>query len=443
MTDLYQLTMAAGYWAERRTERAVFELFTRRLPRNRAFLLVGGIEAAADYLENLRFTGDEIAYLRSLRIFAATPPAFFDALADLRFTGDLWAMPEGTPLFPNEPMLAVAAPILEAQIAETALLALVNYPTSVATKAARLVEAARGRAVVEFGARRAHGTEAALIAARAAYLGGCVGTSNVEAGMRFGLPISGTVAHAWIMSFDDEVEAFRAYQRAFPHNAILLIDTYDTLRATRRVVDAFRPGEIAGVRIDSGDLGALARDVRAILDAAGFASTKILASGDLNETSIAELVASGAPIDSFGVGTDLTTVKDAPALGVVYKLVEIERDGRREFKMKFSEGKATYPGRKQVWRLTGEDGRYAGDVVALDEEGPPEPSARPLLVPVIVAGRRVAPRPALDGLRDEARAAVARLPERLRGLTAPADPYPVRFSDRIGQIVDELGRRNL
>jgi nicotinate phosphoribosyltransferase len=442
MTDLYQLTMAAGYWAERRTERAVFELFTRRLPRDRAFLLMGGTEAAADYLENLRFTGDEIDYLRTLPVFAATPPAFFDALAELRFTGDMWAIPEGTPVFPNEPMLAVAAPILEAQIAETALLALVNYPTSVATKAARLAEAARGRAVVEFGARRAHGTEAALIAARAAYLGGCAATSNVEAGMRFGLPVSGTVAHAWIMSFDDEVEAFRAYQRAFPHNAILLIDTYDTPRAARRIVEAFRPGEISGVRIDSGDLGALAREVRAILDAGGFGSTRILASGDLNEYSITDLVAAGAPIDAFGVGTDLTTVKDAPALGVVYKLVEIERDGRREFKMKFSEGKSTYPGRKQVWRLTGEDGLYAGDVVTLEDEPAPAHGARPLLAPVLAGGRRLAPRPALRELRDEARAAVARLPERLRGLTAPADSYPVRFSDRIAEVVDDLGRRN-
>lgn len=440
MTDLYELTMAAGYWAERRTERAVFELFTRRLPENRGYVLAGGIEAAADYLEALRFTPEEIDYLRSLPAFSATPPGFFEALAAMRFTGEMWAMREGTPVFPNEPILVVSAPIIEAQIVETALIALVNFPTSVATKASRLAGAAKGRRVVEFGARRAHGTEAALVAARAAYVGGCAGTSNVEAGMRFGLPLYGTVAHAWIMSFDDEVEAFRAYRRAFPQNAVLLIDTYDTLRAARRVVEAFRPGEVAGVRIDSGDLGELARGVRAILDAGGFASTKILASGDLNEWSIAELVAAGAPIDSFGVGTDLTTVRDAPSLGVVYKLVEMERDGRRDFKMKLSSGKATYPGRKQVWRSTGDGGRYAGDVVTLWEEPAPEPGAVPLLEPVLEGGRRAAPRPPLDRLRADARRAVELLPEPLGRLEAPAEPYPVRFSDRILALVEELRR---
>jgi nicotinate phosphoribosyltransferase len=435
MTDLYQLTMAAGYWSERRSERAVFELFTRRLPQNRSYLLAAGAEEVADYLENLRFTADEIAYLRSLSAFAAIPAGFFETLADLRFTGDLWAVREGTPIFPNEPFLSVSAPILEAQIVETALLALVNYPTSVATKASRLVEAARGRAIVEFGARRAHGTDAALVAARAAYIGGCVGTSNVEAGLRFGLPVFGTIAHAWIMSFEDEVEAFRAYQRVFPNNAVLLIDTYDTLRAARRVTEAFRPGEVAGVRLDSGDLGALARGVREILDAAGFGDTRILASGDLNEWSITELLSGGAPIDTFGVGTDLTTVRDAPALGVVYKLVEVERDGRRAFKMKHSEGKATWPGRKQIWRDA------EGDVVALADEPPPSAGARPLLEQVLASGRRVAPRPALADLRREAREAVAALPDRLRGLGAAPEPYTVRFSDRVHEIAATLRSR--
>jgi nicotinate phosphoribosyltransferase len=261
--------------------------------------------------------------------------------------------------------------------------------------------------------------------------------------MRFGLPVFGTVAHAWIMSFDDEVEAFRAYHRAFPHNAVLLIDTYDTLRAARRVAEAFRPDEIAGVRIDSGDLGEVARGVREILDAAGFGATKIFASGDLNEWSIADLVASDAPVDSFGVGTELVTVKDAPALGVVYKLVEIERGGARDFKMKCSEGKATYPGHKQVWRATGEDGRFSGDVVALVDEEPPAPGASPLLAPVLEDGRRVAPRPQLADLRRDALGAVDRLPDRLRGLAAPDEPYPVRFSDRIHAVVEDLRRRQL
>jgi nicotinate phosphoribosyltransferase len=430
MTDLYELTMAAGYWAARRDERAVFEFFVRRLPGDRNYMLAAGLDSVADYLENLRFTSEEIAYLRGVPVFSATPAQFFDALAALRFTGDAWAVPEGTPVFPNEPILTIAAPLIEAQIVETALLALINYPTSVASKAARIVAAARERPCIEFGARRAHGTEAALIAARAAFIGGCGGTSNVEAGLRFEIPLFGTVAHAWIMSFAGEIEAFRAYQRAFPDNAILLIDTYDTLRAAREITRAFAPGEVAAVRLDSGNLLELSRGVREIFDAAGFSETGIVASGDLDERSIDGLLARGAPIDSFGVGTELTVVRDAPSLGGVYKLVEIEREGRREMTMKASEGKATYPGHKQVWRHTGPDGRFSGDTVALvDEPGPP--GAAPLLVPILRGGRRVGPPPPLAEIRQRAREAVAMLPAPLLGLDAPAEPYPVRFSDQI------------
>lgn len=269
-------------------------------------------------------------------------------------------------------------------------------------------------------------------------MGGCAGTSNVEAGMRFGLPVYGTIAHAWIMSFEDEVEAFRAYQRAFPDNAVLLIDTYDTLRAARRIVEAFEPGQISGVRIDSGDLAGLARGVREIFDAAGFTGTKILVSGDLNEWSISELIAAGAPIDAFGVGTDLTTVKDAPALGVVYKLVEVETEHGREFKMKFSEGKATYPGRKQIWRAYDADGIASGDLVALVEESAPDGDARPLLTQVIGDGRRLAPPPNLVELQRRTRQAVETLPNRLRALSSHPEPYTVQFSSRIEAISDEL-----
>jgi nicotinate phosphoribosyltransferase len=431
MADLYELTMAAGYWAGERTERAAFELFVRHLPAGRGYLLAAGLEDAVAYLENFRFTPEEIDGLRRLPALAETPTQFFDALAALRFTGDLWAVPEGTPVFANEPILTVVAPILEAQIVETALLALVNYPTSVATKAARVVTAARGRGVIEFGARRAPGSDAALIAARAAYLGGCLGTSNVEAGLRFGIPVYGTIAHSWVMSFDDEIEAFRAYQRVFPRNAVFLIDTYDTVAASRRIVRSFRPVEVAGVRLDSGDLGALAREVRQVLDAAGFRETKIFASGDLNERAVAGLVAQGAPIDLFGVGTDLTTVRDAPALGGVYKLVEIQHEGRRDLKMKLSAEKATYPGHKQVWRQTGPDGRYEGDTVTLIDEPAPAPGATPLLAPILRGGRRVEPLPSLPELQQQARAAVERLPASLQSLDPPAEPYPVRFSEQI------------
>lgn len=437
-TDLYQLSMAAGYWRQRRQSVASFELFTRRLPKDRAYLLAGGLESVIDYLTGFHFTEGEVAYLRGIPSFSGFDGDFFDALLTVRFTGDLWAVAEGMPIFPNEPFLSVTAPIIEAQLVETALLSLVNYPTSVATKASRIVESSNGKSIIEFGARRAHGTEAALIAARAAYIGGCVGTSNVEAGMLFGLPLFGTVAHAWVMSFDDEIGAFRAYQQAFPGNAVLLIDTYDTLRAAKRITEAFAPGEIHGVRLDSGDLAALAGEVRQILDDAGFQTTKILASGDLNEWSIAELLAQGAPIDAFGVGTDLTTVRDAPALGVVYKLVEIEEDGEVDFKMKFSDGKATYPGRKQLWRLHDTRGNAVGDVVTLRDDAPPSDGATALLAPVIVGGARVGKSPALDVLRTNARSAVSRLPADYRALTPPAEPYPVQFSDTIVRIADAL-----
>lgn len=437
-TDLYQLTMAAGHWQAGRRAIASFELFTRRLPRDRGYLLAGGLESVVDYLTSFHFTEAEIAYLRGVPSFSAVDDGFFDEIARLRFTGDVWALPEGTPVFPDEPFLSITAPLIEAQLVETALLALVNFPTSVASKASRLVEAARGRSIVEFGARRAHGTEAGLIAARAAYVGGCVGTSNVEAGMRFGIPVFGTVAHAWIMAYDDEVEAFRAYQRTFPQNAVLLIDTYDTLRAARRITEAFAPGDIAGVRLDSGDLGELARSVRRILDDAGFHATKILASGDLNEWSITELLGAGAPIDSFGVGTDLTTVRDAPSLGVVYKLVELEENGVVDFKMKFSDGKATWPGRKQIWRSFDTDGVAAGDTVTLVDEPPPSEGSVPLLEPVIRNGERLSPAPSLESLRARARAAVDRLPTALRVPSAPATPYEVTFSPAICAIAAEL-----
>lgn len=437
-TDLYQLTMAAGHWQAGRRATATFELFTRRMPKDRAYLVSGGLESVLEYLTSFHFTEAEVAYLRDVPSFSAVGNGFFDYLLELRFSGDLWAIPEGTPVFPDEPFLSISAPLIEAQIIETALLAIVNFPTSVATKAARIVEAAKGRSIVEFGARRAHGTEAALIAARAAYIAGCLGTSNVEAGMRFGIPVFGTVAHAWIMAFDDEIEAFRAYQRTFPHNAVLLIDTYDTLRAARRITQSFAPGEIAGVRLDSGDLGELSRGVRSILDEAGFTSTRILASGDLNEWSITDLVAAGAPIDSFGVGTDLTTVRDAPALGVVYKLVELEEDGVVDFKMKLSDGKATWPGRKQVWRSLGEDGTATGDVVTLHDEPPPSASCVPLLEPVIRGGERIAPPPSIEDLRGRTRDAIDRLPAYLKTLAAPEKPYAVRFSEAIQRIAAGL-----
>src|SRR5580692_6368798 len=350
-TDLYQLTMAAGYFeAGKLEERATFELFVRRLPHNRNFVLAAGLAQAVEYLLNLRYTAEEIDYLRALPQFAHASSGFFDYLAALRFTGDLFAVPEGTPLFANEPFLTLRAPLVEAQIPETYLLATIGFQSMIATKAARMVKAALGRSVVEFGTRRAHSPEAGVFAGRASYIGGCGGTSNTEAGMRFGVPVFGTAAHSWVMSFPHETIAFEQLQKLLGESTVYLIDSYDTLEGARRAAALGRP--LWGVRLDSGNLVTLAPAVRKILDDAGLPETKIMATGDLNEYKIHELVAARAPIDVFGVGTELSTSADAPTLGVVYKMVELEDAGNhRRYTAKLSEDKHTLPGSKQVFRF--------------------------------------------------------------------------------------------
>ena len=430
-TDLYELAMMAGYLAAGVRSTATFELHVRELPRTRSYLVAAGLEQALDYLEGLRFTSDQIEYLRGLPMFEPVAASFFDEyLPSFRFTGDVWAVEEGTPIFALEPMLRVTAPIAEAQLVETAVLACVGFPTSVASKAARVVEAAAGRLVIEFGSRRAHGTEAACLAARAAWLGGCDGTSNVEAGFRFGLPVSGTMAHSWVMSFGSEAEAFTRFFDLYGERSTLLIDTYDTLAAAARLASSgLRPG---WVRLDSGDLAALGRQVRAILDAGGLGRTRIFATGDLDEQKIAALVAEGVPIDGFGVGTSLSTSKDAPALGAIYKLVALERDGRRVETMKLSQGKASYPGAKQVWRTP------QRDVLGLEEE-PGPPGGRPLLRRVMSGGRRTEPQPPLATLREACRAAVAALPAGVRRLDRP-QPYPVVVSEALQALRDRVAR---
>ncbi|MFN8626767.1 MAG: nicotinate phosphoribosyltransferase [Candidatus Binatia bacterium] len=426
-SDLYELTMAAAYFANRVTATASFELFVRDLPATRNYLVAAGLEHALDYIENFHFTDEDIAYLRAHPVFEDTPPEFFSYLATCRFTGEVWAVPEGTPVFENEPLIRVTAPILEAQIVETFLLATVNFQTMIASKASRVVHAAGGREVIEFGSRRAHGTEAAMNAARAAYVAGCAGTSNVEAGLHFGVPTSGTIAHSWVMAFDDEVAAFDYYTRVFPHSAVLLTDTYDTVEATRKIVCAgLRP---RAVRLDSGDLDRLSREVRRVLDEGDLHDTRIVASGDLDEWRIAALVAAGAPVDAFGVGTRLATSFDAPALGGVYKLVEIETAAGRWGKVKTSTGKATYPGRKQVWRQHDSAGVYVGDIVCGADE-PPPPGAEPLLNCEMRGGHRLRRPPTLAEVRQRCRARVERLPPGLKALgRAPA--YPVQFSAQL------------
>ncbi len=433
-TDLYELTMIAGYYAAGIEQaRATFELYVRDLPDHRAFLVAAGLEQALDYLERLRFEREEIAYLRSLPGLRDAPAALFEEfLPRFRFTGDVWAIEEGTPLFHHEPFLRVTAPLAEAQLVETALLAIITFQTSIATKAVRVVEAARGRPVVEFGSRRAHGVEAAFYAARAAYLGGCEATSNVEAGYRFGIPVSGTMAHSWVMAFGDEVEAFRRYQQLFGDRAIFLIDTYDTVEAARKIVRAgLRP---VAVRLDSGDTAALSRAVRRILDEGGLARTTIFASGDLDEYKIDALLEQGAPIDGFGVGTALATSKDAPALGGVYKLVSIERGGHVQPTLKVSPGKPSYPCAKQVWRLF-RDGTADGDLLGESGEAGP-PGASSLLAKAMAAGKRVAASPPLAALRARCGDRLRALPPGVRRLRDP-EPYRVEVTERL----DRLTRR--
>lgn len=414
-TDLYELTMAAAYFEHgMAAQTATFELFVRHLPPERGYLVVAGLEQAIEYLIRLRFDDAALDYLRSLPVFERVTGGFWDYLRRFRFTGDLKAMPEGTVAFANEPLLQVRAPLIEAQMVETALLAIVNHQTLIASKAARVVEAARGRTVVEFGARRAHGLEAATFGARAAVIGGCAGTSNLLAGRAFAIPVYGTAAHSFTMSFTQEIEAFRAYHQTFPGHDTLLIDTYNTVEGARRAVQV---GPIAGVRLDSGDLAALSIQVRQILDDAGLSAARIVASGDLNEERIAALLAAGARIDTFGVGTELITSRDAPALGAVYKLVAID-DGQGDRPVcKRSEEKATLPGVKQVFRARGPEGRLSGDTLALAGE---PVAGEPLLEPAIRAGTRVSPAVALPELQARARAGREALPEAIRRLRDPA-----------------------
>jgi nicotinate phosphoribosyltransferase len=417
-TDLYELTMMAGYEVGHLETRATFELYVRSLPPHRAFLVSAGLDQALEYLDALRFTADEIEWLRTLPNLRGVPPSFFDrTLATLRFTGDVWAVPEGTPLFPLEPLLRVSARLVEAQLVETALLAIVTFQTSIASKAARIVHAAQGREVMEFGSRRAHGLQAALHAARAAYLAGCSSTSNVEAGFRFGVPLAGTMAHSWVKSFATELEAFSTFAALYGERSVFLIDTYDSLEATRKIVESrLRP---AAVRLDSGDLAATSRQVRQLLDAGGLSHTRILASGDLDEWQIAKLVAQDAPIDGFGVGTALSTAEDAPALGGIYKLVEVERSGTPTPVMKLSGGKISYPGRKQVWRVT-KGGRAHSDTLALSHEAG-LPDSRPLLEEVVRGGRRLYQPQTLKAMRQQHACAIAELPDALRDLDASTE----------------------
>lgn len=430
--------MAAAYFDQKFEANATFELFVRSLPDGRGYLMFAGLEQALDFLEQVRFKPEEVEFVRRHAMFAHISRAFFDYLRDFRFSGEVWAVREGTPVFGEEPLIRVTAPIIEAQLMETFLLNSVAFPTMIATKAARLVEAAQGRGVIEFGTRRAHGAQAGLLAARASYIGGCMGTSNVEAGFHFGIPTYGTVAHSFIMSYDDEGEAFSKFSELYPEQSILLVDTYDVRGAIEKIISMeLRP---RGVRLDSGDLAEQSKMARRMLDAAGLQETKIMASGDLDEFIVTRMLAQQCPIDVFAVGTALVTSKDAPSLGAVYKLVELERNGNVRYAAKFSEDKVTYPGKKQVFRFAGDDGCYQRDMIAHESET--HDSAKPLLQFVMSRGKRLVASPDLNSIRAYAAESLRRIPSKYRELQN-APRYPVRFSDELKRMLGEVREKRV
>jgi nicotinate phosphoribosyltransferase len=432
-TDLYELKMARAYDALGMSGEAVFSLFVRKLPPGRNYLVACGLERALTILEDLRFDTGSLDYLATLQGF---DDAFLHRLQNVRFTGDVHAVAEGTPVFSDEPILEVVAPILEAQLVETVLMNVIGLETVLASKAARVVKAAAGRPVIDFGSRRAQGIDAALYGARAFHVAGAASTSNVLAGRRFGIPVAGTMAHSFVQACDDEMAAFRGFARVHP-DTVLLVDTYDTLEGVDRVIDLAREfGDdfrVRGIRLDSGDLGALAKAARSRLDTADLDQVQIVASGGLNEFEIARLVADGAPIDAFGVGTDMSVSADAPALDIAYKLTEFRGQGR----LKLSTGKRTLPGRKQVFRRF-RDGVATGDVIARYEE---TTVGLPLLSCVMERGRRIGPAPALDAVRRHAAEQSATLPAALRELPPLVTPYPVEVSDRLTALERQVRKR--
>jgi len=436
LTDLYQLTMLQAYFAHDMLDTAAFELFVRKLPASRNFLMAAGLEQALEFLEQLHFEEKEIAWLEQSRLFRGS---FLDRLRTLRFTGDVYAMPEGTAFFPNEPILRVVAPMPEAQLVESRLLNLVHFQTVVASKAARSVLVAPGKLLVDFGLRRAHAGEAGLLAARASYIAGFSGTATVLAAPLFGVPIFGTMAHSFVQAHDDEAAAFERFAAACPSSTVFLIDTYDTETAARKVV-ALAPRlqeagiAIRGVRLDSGDLAALSRSVRRILDDADLKEATIFASGNLDEYRLRDLLASGSPIDGFGVGTSLVTSSDAPFLDAVYKLQEYAGLPRR----KRSTGKATWPGRKQVHRQFRDDGTLAHDAVTLESE---EATGTKLLQPMMLRGKRLSASPATEALRARATRELAALPPGLRGLGQAVEPYRVDISQALRELAAQLDQR--
>jgi nicotinate phosphoribosyltransferase len=437
--DFYELTMCASYFDNNKFEPATFDLFIRRLPENRSYFLFAGLEQVLLFLKSVKFTEGHLAYLKK----QGFNQQFLDYLGNFKFTGDVWAVPEGTVAFPCEPLVRVTAPIIEAQLVETFLLNTVNLQTTIATKASRVVHAAKGRATIEFGLRREHGIDAGMKVARCSYIAGCQGTSNVLAGLSYSIPVFGTMAHSFVMSYEKEIDAFRAFAKTFPADSTLLIDTYDDLagaeKAARVAKELEKKGcRLGGVRLDSGNLAEISKKVRQLLDEKGLRYVRIFASGDLDEFRIAELLKNGAKIDAFGVGTKMGTSADKPYVDVIYKLCEtLSEKGVFSPIMKLSVGKVTLPGRKQVYRFKDANGNFSGDMIALADE---KVKGDPLLVKVMEKGELIYDLPSLDEIRAAAAENLSKLPAKYKELTgAPA--YPVKLSQDLEKLIKNLEQK--
>jgi nicotinate phosphoribosyltransferase len=436
-TDLYELTMCASYFDNNKFELATFDMFIRRLPPGRSYFLFAGLEQALHYLEKVKFTDEHISYLRK----QGFKEEFLKYLKDFKFTGEVWAVPEGTIVFPNEPIIRVTAPIIEAQLVETFLLNTVNLQTMIATKASRVVQAAQGKTVIEFGLRREHGVDAGMKVARSSYIAGAAGTSNVLAGMAYDIPIFGTMAHSFVMSFEKEIDAFRAFAKTFPTKSTLLIDTYNDKAGAEKASVVAKELEkagfkLGGVRLDSGDLAETSKKVRAMLNEKGLKYVSIFASGDLDEYKITELLSKEAKIDAFGVGTKMGTSADYPYTDIIYKLCETD-NGKGKFEpiMKLSPDKVTLPGRKQVYRFTNQEGFHVKDLITLANED--AKGGEPLLAKVMEKGKLCIKLPALNEIRAEATKNLAKLPERYKKLTQ-APEYPIEFSPKLVDLIARL-----
>ncbi len=440
-TDFYELAMCASYFDNKKFKPATFDLFIRRLPPDRGYLLFAGLEQVLQYLSSVKFTEEHLNYLKT----QGFNQPFLNYLRDFKFTGDVWAAPEGTIAFPCEPLIRVTAPIIEAQLVETFLLNTINLQTMIATKAARVINAAQGKTVIEFGLRREHGVDAGMKVARCSHIAGCQGTSNVLAGLAYGIPVFGTMAHSFIMSYEREIDAFRAFAKTFPANSTLLIDTYDDIAGAEKAVVVAKELEksghrLSGVRLDSGDLTAISKKVRKLLDAQGLGYVRIFASGDLDEFKITDLLEKGAEIDAFGVGTKMGTSADKPYVDVIYKLCEtMNADGTYAPIMKLSEGKVTLPGRKQVYRFKDAQGKFKKDTIALTDE---KVDGEPLLMKVMEKGEVTYDFPSLSEIRAAAAENLALLPDKYKTVTGAAE-YPVALSPNLAKMMENLRKKLL